>query len=460
MLEKNRIFDASALQTGTESFTIVFEQDGDVTNPSATFVYDGGTYTTTRTTSGSEVNFTNSIDIPTSLNGTISFYWTVTFTNSTGTYSFNTSTSSQTVYNLTLEECVAPTLDGLTLNFTTYDSTNMTPVNSTLEATFQFYANSGSGDMIVEYLFSDTNENRSNYMYCLESGGLNVTVDAFITYGATDYDNREYIINDGIIGNFTQDIPLYLTQTALTDIVTITVQDQNYDPISGALVAIQRWNVGTNTYSTIGMLTTSSTGKGIMDLELYTTWYRAVVYVDGEIVEVTDVQKLSSTTWTITVNTGADNSYILFGDISHGLTFDNSTNITSFTWLDSSGYTNKGCLVVINQTNTGSETISNSCTESVSGTIDYQIVGDGTYTAYGVIYLTGYNTSQIVDTLNIQLGTPEIIQTVSPYGKVISFLLLGGIGLVRGWCWLEMEEGELSRLVVKRRERLLLVQLV
>ena len=97
---------------------------------------------------------------------------------------------------------------------------------------------------------------------------------------------------------------------------TITVQDQSYDPIAGALVAVQRWNVGTNTYSTIGMLTTSSAGQGIVDLELYTTWYRAAVSIDGSIVEITDVQKLSSTSWIITVQRGEDNPYDLFGSIS------------------------------------------------------------------------------------------------------------------------------------------------
>ena len=433
--EIEKFYDASALQTGTEQFILATIKDSDVISSSATFTYDGDTYTSIRTGSGLDVNFTNSIEIQTDLNGDIPFYWTVTFTNSSGTYSFNTTSANQTVYNLTLVECFTPSIDGLTLNFTTYDSTNMTPIDSTLEATFQFYAESGSGDLIVEYLFQDLNENRSNYMYCLQSAGQNVTLDAFISYGATDHDNREYIINDGIIGNFTQNIPLYLTLTELTDIVTITVQDQNYDPISGALVAIQRWNIGTNTYSTIGMFTTSSSGQGIMDLELYNTWYRAVVYINGEIVKVTDVQKLSSTSWVIDVETGVDNPYDLFGNIVSGVTFDNETNITSFSWIDSSGYASRGCLIVLNHTSLGDVEIANSCVDSVSGTIDYLIDGEGSYTAYGIIYLEGYDQSQIVDSLEIQIGIPEITETVSPYGKVISFIVIGtmgGIGVAAG----------------------------
>lgn len=429
-LERDRVYNSDSLQTGSQNFILATVKNSDIVSSSATFTYNGDTYISTRVASGYNVNFTNTIDIPTDLVGDVPFYWTVSFTNSTGSYSFNTTTSNQTVHNITLYECFNPTPTGLTLNFTTYDSTNMTTLNSTLEATFEFYAASGSGSALMEYLFSDLNENRSNYMYCLNSSGLNVTVDAFLSYGATGYDNREYIINDGIIGNFTQNIPLYLTQTALTDIVTITVQDQNYDPISGALVAIQEWDIGTNTYYTIGTLVTSSEGQGIIDLELYTTWYRAVVTYGGEIVETTDVQKLSGTSWIITVELGVDNPYDLFGDISHGLTFDNETNITTFTWVDSSGYTQRGCLVITNATSLGEEEIENECVESVSGTIDYLITGEGSFTAYGIIYIEGYNVSEIVDVLSIQLGTDEIITTVSPFGKVISFIAIGTMGLI------------------------------
>lgn len=429
-LETARIFNSTALQTGTEIFQLTGIRDSSITSTTAVIYYNGTEYAAVKSGTGNNIIFTSAIGIPTDLTGNASFYWTITYINSTGTFEFNTTSSIQEVFALSLEECFTPAIDGLTLNFTTYDSTNLTILNSTFEATFQFYAEAGSGSMIVEYLFSDLNENRSNYMFCLNSSGQNITLDAFISYSATDYDRREYIIDDGIIGNFTQDIPLYLALTELTDIVTITVQDQTFNPIAGALVAIQEWNVGTNTYSTIGMLTTSSSGQGIIDLELYTTWYRAVVYIDGVLTHVEDVQKLSSTSWIITVETGEDNPYDLFGNIAHGLTFDNETNITSFTWVDTSGYTSKGCMIIQNTTSLGPVTIFDSCVTSVSGTIDYQIVGDGEYHAYGIIFLEGYSQTEIVDELSIRLGVPLITQTISPFGKVISFISIGTAGLI------------------------------
>ena len=428
--ENSRVFDETVVQTSRETIKFLGTLGSGASSVSGVLWYNGSAETAVTTQSGSNFNLTTNLDIPSTGTGNASFFWAISFTNATGTFQYNTSESNQTITELVMYECTNPVPDGLTLNFSTYDSTNLTLLNTSLEATFQFYSVDGTGDSFIEYLFQDLNENRSNYMYCLNSSGENVTLDAFISYIATGYDRREYIIDDGIIGNFTQTIPLYLTETALTDIVTITVQDQNYVPLEGAVVAVQRWNIGTNTYSTIGMLTTSSTGEGIIDLELYTTWYRAAVTYEGELVAVTDVQKLSSTEWVITVEIGVDNPYDLFGDIASGLTFDNSTNITSFTWLDSSGYTQRGCLVVTNQTNLGSVELFNSCVVSVSGTINYQLVGDGTYHATGRIFLDGYNQSQIVDELTIRLGTPSNTATISKYGRVISALAIGTAGVI------------------------------
>jgi len=428
--EIDRIFNVNVVQTSRETFIYSGGSGTGVSVVSGKLWYNGVQYIPITTKSGDLFNLTNILEIPSDIEGTVQFFWEVVYQNSTGTFSFNTTNSNQTVFSLSLEECSAPLVDGLTLNFTTYDSTNLTALDSTFEATFQFYAQGGSGSIIIEYLFSDLNENRSNYMFCLNSSGENVTLDAFISYDATDFDRREYILDDAIIGNFTQSIPLFLTETDLTDIVTITVQDQSYDPIAGALVNVQTWNVGTNTYSTIGMLTTSSSGQGIIDLELYTTWYRSVVSIGGDIVEVTDVQKLSGTSWIITVALEEDNPYDLFGDVLYGLTFENSTNITSFTWVDASGYTKEGCMVIKNNTNLGPVTIFDSCVESVSGTIDYLISGNGDYTAYGIVFLEGYGASQIVDTINIRLGTPTITKTVSKYGKVITFLMVGVAGAI------------------------------
>lgn len=333
---------------------------------------------------------------------------------------------TQKVTNFTIYSCTGASPSGLTLNFTLYDESSKNKINGSFESTFTYFMIGGSGTTTQSDNYQSINENKSNWMFCINSSGYNVSFSGTASYYADYYDRREYIFSNATVGNFTQNIPLYLSLIADTDVVTVTVQDQNYNPISGALVYIQEWNVGTNTYSTIGMFFTDSNGNGIINLELYNKWYRAVVSIDGEIVKTTDVQKLADTTWFINVELATANPYELFDSISHGLTFDNETNITTFVWTDGSGYIQSGCLYIYNNTNTGYSLIHSECVSSVAGIINYLLPGDGDYQVVGTIYLTpDYNVSKVTDVLFVQIGVPELTRIVSPFGKILTFLFVG-----------------------------------
>ena len=431
LFNNNVSYQPSSLETQAETFILYGTRDTNVYQISARLNYNGNNYSSTTAYSGTNFTITSIIDVPTTTNVTTSHNFNWTINGITPSISFNVTTENynQNVSKLYFSQCSSPSQEGLTLNFTTYDTQLRTPLNASFQATMGYFA--GSGTQSNNFTFNDITENKSNWLFCLNSTGLNVTLDAFLNYYATGYNSRSYIISHGIIGNFTQNIPLYLDTTNSTSIITFTVTDQNYNPLQGAIVNIQQWNVGTNTYSTIGMFTTGQDGGGLMNLQLYNIWYRAVVTYQGNIVATTGVQKLSSQTWSIVANLATSNPYTLFGAISHGLIFSNLTNITTFTWADSSGYTQKGCLVVQNLTSLGYSTIFSSCIITVSGTINYQLVGDGEYQIYGTIYLNAaYNVSQVTDSLNIRLGTPEITVTVSPFGKVLSFVFIGTAGMI------------------------------
>lgn len=430
LYELSRFYNSSSVVSASENFILFLNKSSNILTQNATFKYNGISYPVVTTTSGNLINFTTSINIPANANSNNSFNWTIGFTNSTGLFFYNTTSSYQNITNITIAECSTTEGSDFALNFSTYDATNMTSLNTTFEMNFYFYDYTGDGNIVGEFLYTDTSENHSNFLFCMNSSNRNITANAVVSYGAENYDERQYYINNGTISQTVQNISLYLTETDLTDIVTIKLQDQGYVGIAGAYISIQEWNIGTNTYSTIGMCQTSSVGECVMDLELYTTFYRAVVYYEGSIVEITDTQKLSSTSWIITITLEEENPYDLFNNIATSLTFSNITNITTYTWVDTSGYSQRGCLVVKNYTTTGQEIIYNSCTESVSGSIDYLISGDGSYYVYGYIYLSEYGTYKIVEYLEIQLGTLEINRITSPYGKVISFFIIGTLGMV------------------------------
>jgi hypothetical protein len=202
------VYSATAVATATESFIYVGTKDPSITSISAVLWYKGSSYTSTVVSSGNLFNLTNSIEIPAGAT-TNGFYWTLTAINSSGsTFVINSSNYSQVVGSLNLGACSSPSLDGLTLNFTIYDTTTGLPINASFEGSFDYYAAGGSGSTSETYSFQDLSENRSNFMFCLNSSGRNATLDAFINYYSTGYDLRNYILDNAIIGNFTQNIPL------------------------------------------------------------------------------------------------------------------------------------------------------------------------------------------------------------------------------------------------------------
>lgn len=423
-IEENKVFNPVVDESSTQTFQLNISYDYFYySNAVVTLIYNGTSHSTT--SSGSSFNrvFSSTFDIANETNPeNRSFYWNILLYNGTTTESYNTSLSYQYVNPIRLFYCTTPYTNKV-LNFTTYSS-NGTLLNTTLEATFSYWT--GTGAVKNEYNYELTSGTQNNYVFCLNST-TSTKYSTTVSYIAPGYDRREYIIDSGTLSSGSpQNIPLFLGSTADTDIITLVVKDQNYNPIKGSLISIQEWNIGTNTYSNVGMLTTNNNGEGIINLELYNVWYRAVITYNGNIVEVTDVQKLSSTTWEIQVNLNVDNPYQLFETISHGLVFNNATNITTFTWLDNNGYVNQGCLVIGNNTNFGYQTISSECISSVSGTINYLLPSNGDYQIYGIIYLNeNYSVSQVTDVLYERLGTPTLVETVAPHAKVLSFLFVG-----------------------------------
>jgi len=419
-------YNATSNPTATENFVLSGVKNTLTSSINATFYYNGTPYVAAVSIVGNDVTISKTLTIPSGLVGNMSFYWAITSFGTLGSITQNSSTYYQNVNNFTIYSCNGTTPFGLTLNFTLYDESSKARLNGSFESYFTYFIIGGDGSVFQTYNFQSINESRSNWMFCLNASGQNVSFSSTSSYYADYYDRREYIFANATIGNFTQNIPLYLSLIADTDVITVSVKNQNYDSVSGALVYIQEWNVGTNTYSTVGMFYTDSSGNGIINLELYNRWYRAIVSIDGEIVKTTDVQKLSSTTWTIDVQTGEANPYELFDSISHGLTFDNNTNITTFVWVDGSGYIQYGCLDIYNKTNTGYSLLSNECVSSVAGTINYLLPGNGEYQLVGTIYLVPtYNVSKVTDVEFVRIGTPAAISKVSPFGKVISFLFIG-----------------------------------
>ncbi len=427
VFQNNVSYNSVALETAAESFILNITTQGMII-PTSTFLnYSNTSYSGIVTLSGNNYLISRTIDIAKvndTGNETFNFLFSVNGTNITTQY------YNQTVGNINFTSCTG-TPTNLVYNFTTYANLS-TVINASLEANFEFSAVTGSGAEVETFDFESIDENKSNFMFCLNSSGINVSTSAIISFYDDGYDRREYLIeDDNIIGGIYKNISLLLELTTVTDIVTVILNDQNYNLLENYLVSVQRWNIGTNTYSTEGMLETNSEGEGIINLELYNVWYRAIVSYNGSIVKVTEPKKLSDVTWPIMVTLGVTNPYSLFNSISYGVVFDNTTNITTYTWIDAAENVETGCLIIKNKTSLGYDTINSECLNSSSGIINYELSGDGEYEITGLLYLIPtYNVSKLTDVLYARLGIPSLTAVVHGATKVLSMVIIGTIAAI------------------------------
>ncbi len=91
-------------------------------------------------------------------------------------------------------------------------------------------------------------------------------------------------------------------------------------------------------------------GTGIINMRLNDAWYRYQVLYGGTLYLTTEPVKESSTARTLNIDLAAANPYDQFGEIDYSLTYNEDTNITIFSYADTTGAVQVGCLRVLEMT--------------------------------------------------------------------------------------------------------------
>lgn len=430
---ENQTYSNSSYETSSESFNASITLLPGVVIQAAYLYYDGTRYTGTVTPNGGDdYTIEATIDIPlTPVAENKTWYWNFVYTSPTQREQ-NGTTMTQEISPIYFAECNA-SITTLVLNMSVQEEGTFTPVDSNLEFNANYWL--GGGSVLKNLAYANTNENKSNFQFCT-SNNETFTIDDIISYWATDRERREYFLNEVDLSNNTMNLDLYLLNTSTTDTFTIFVEDENDDPVSGAFVYVQRWDIGTDNFHTVGMIKTTEDGSGIINLRLTDTWYRYQVQYGGQLYLTTEPAKESETSRTLSIDLTATNPYLKFGDVDYSLTYDEDTNLSVFIYSDSSGAVQVGCLEVLKMEGTGNTQVYYSCVESTAGTLSYLVPSDGTYLIRAIFRLgdDDGNLETVVDEI-IRRGTPERFQVSSTFGQFISLMITGtmaAIGIASG----------------------------
>jgi len=300
-------YNSTAYETDYESFSANFSIHESYTSATANLVYDSAIYSATASGSLPNLTFTkNNLIVPQVNTPTNkSFYWNLLLTNSTGTYSINTSSYNQTVMPIYFTICNS-TIGTQFLNFSGIDETLLTRTNFTIDSsTFIYWL--GDGSTYETYQYVNTTEN-PHYRFCFNVNRT-LNMNYTILYSGGDYFPRSRTVVTTTYSNATTSTILYLLGTASGVASTFITVDNSYNILTGATVTAQREVSGVMTTVATGVTDTS--GSVTFYLNPFAT--HTITAVRNGCTKLYTINP-SATTYQINVDCGTTTSYKSFLD--------------------------------------------------------------------------------------------------------------------------------------------------
>ena len=389
LLEMNQTYNAATVETSEEDYEMIVKyDDSDWISILAWINYNGTSSQALFTGAGdigivTDTLFVGSVDDTT----IITFNWTVQLTNATGSYNYTSSNQNQTISKVNFSICNYSSLPQLFFQTYPIDSPT-TALNATFASAWTI-KNAVGGTVELSRSYEDSTEVNSSWGFCIQPNSTTYTVSVDITVDATNYTPTSHYIIDTDYTAATQNISLYLLADNDSTLTQLQVTDGNYNPIEGAYIMVERYDVGTDTYYTVAMAKTDSLGEDLVYLKWYEDWYRFSIIIDGVVKLVDGPRKISATPVSFKIDDTYTSDYVKFRNILYGLTYNNATENFVLSYITVDGGVSSACLRTIKRNVTADYLICDTCETSTSATIYCNIGAYGNGTFIGVFYATG-----------------------------------------------------------------------
>lgn len=431
IIENSQTYNASTYETESQTYSInVTYNEDNFPFSSGKLFYNGTQYTASKQTSTNGAIFTATIDVPlvssVGENENKSFYWQISITDELGqTYVDTSTTQMQNVSRIHFEEC-SGIINTTTVNFKAYEEINITQINPFLfQGTFSSWFGSGT----VKRSIPTDNLTVSSLDLCISPSNKTYNVDAVIYYDSATpgtYVPRDYNFNQQTFVNVSQNISLYLLPFGSSTSFILYVRDQTLQPVSNAIVEVQRYYPGEDVYRTVQSGRTGDNGKTVGFFVTETVDYRFRVVYNGSEVLLTNKQKIvgesAPFTITLTIGEGSANPLLAFegvDDLTASLTYDNNTDTVYYTYEDTSGNFTYARLYVEKQNYNSQNTVIcdvNSTSAASVLTCNVSAYEEGTFFAQAYIS-----------------RSPEILEDSIKFIKDLAKDIFGTTGLFLAW---------------------------
>jgi len=424
--ETGEAHNATTYETKEEGFTysITFSS-ANWTSITANLIYNGIAYLGTKVGLGNNLTFRRNLDIPilpASTPQTKSFYWSVALTNSTSTQYENSTVRTQTVSPLVFTFCNATHPETI-VNFSGYNESSKTSINISFNSDFLYYIGSGSIVKNYSYKSSETNE---TFEFC---GNVNETFFVTSTTKATAifFNDRNFYLNQRSYNISRIEHFLYLSDEGTN--VIIEVKDAGLTPLENWFVEIERYYEGDNSYEIVEYGKTDIYGQLVARLIENTKKYRFTFKDEDGVVRKTTGDITIACRSTICVlpfviedTTDDFDRFDNVTDYDWSFSYDEDTNIFTFSWVDVSGVTATNRLIVTRYLVNGTTNVCNSTLSSATGSMTCNIGSQSASYQAQIFRRIGIGEEKRLSTLSIKVG--DETDTFGTEGLLWSFLLL------------------------------------
>lgn len=245
---------------------------------------------------------------------------------------------------------------------------------------------------------------------------------------ASDYEDRHYNFVDQVYDSTTTIQPLYLVNSSVASNIIIEVKDQGLIPMANIIVNISRFYQGIGRYVPIESKITDEFGQVLSKLIQNDAKYRFAFYnLDGTLLKtsqgITIACRSSICIIPFVIETAVDD-FERFENLTtytYAFTFDNTTNIFTFSWDDQRGDSATTRLEVTRYLLNGSTVVCNTTSTSILSTLSCS-VGDSRASYKAQVFRKTTGREKRISLLNIKVADPVAIYGVE--GLLWVFILL------------------------------------
>lgn len=433
-------FNTTSFETDSQTFFINVSTINDILSTSINLNYDGNIYFTETNCVAGFCGLEQTIDIPLITDGNTTqnktFFWELTLFGLDGSvFNFNTSSNQQNITRIFLSSGVASATNK-SLNFTTWRESNRTDLRPmSFQSTFNFWLGSGS----VKRTNSFNVASADNVNLTINPTNRTFFINAFIEYDAVGehnetYRKRNYHLQGASITNTTQNIRLFLLEESDSTSFIQRVVDTSQIAQIGVLILQQRYYPEDDTFETVSITKTNNEGQSVGFYKTEIPDYRHTITRNGTVLKVTERGKIfpESSPFILIFTLGEilENPWTPFEPIPNivsSLTFNQTTGIVKYEWIDSTGALSIANLTVNqvrpNQSNVNVCSISSTLT---AGILTCNVSGlEGTFLASGYI---GRSPSVLDKLITFTISSIKFI-LAKPFLLLWIIVLLGVVGM-------------------------------